>query len=137
MTKTIAKEKAWKAFSKYIRVRDAYATTGFDEMCECVTCYKLFPVTGKGCIQAGHFIPGRNNGILFDERGVHGQCYGCNGFGRGKQPRYHEYMLRKYGQEVIDDLFEKARSTVQYKTHDYLEIEKEYKQKLKNIRKGA
>ena len=133
-SKSQAKNKAWKAFSKYIRVRDAYKTTGFDEKCVCITCGQTFEtLTGHNCIQAGHFIQGRLNGILFEEKGCHGQCRGCNVWANGRTPIYEKFMRETYGQEVIDDLWEKARSTVQYKTHDYLEIEDKYKQKLKDL----
>ena len=137
LTKSQAKKKAWAAFSKYIRARDAYRTTGFEENAICVTCGKMYPTTGRGCIQAGHFIPGRSNGALFEEKGVHAQCYGCNGYGRGKQHIYQKFMLETYGNKVILELYEKAREVIQYKVHDYLEIEKKYKKKLKELREKA
>ncbi len=72
----------------------------------CVTCGKAFPFKE---LQAGHFIPGRYNGILFEEDGVHAQCRGCNILGRGRLSEYQRYMLESYGQEVIDDLYDKSR----------------------------
>ena len=56
-------------------------------------------------MQAGHFIPGRHNSILFDQRGCHAQCYSCNcGWLKGNPRKYQAYMLKRYGQEVIDEL---------------------------------
>ena len=101
-----AKANHWKAFSRYIRRRDCLKTTGSPDIGRCVTCNKLYNYAD---LQAGHYLPGRSNGILFDERGCHAQCRGCNLWGRGQQARYHKYMLKVYGQEVIDELHEKAQ----------------------------
>jgi hypothetical protein len=101
---TKAKKKAWDAFSLYIRTRDAIRTTGSLDRCACVTCGREYPRTGVGCIQAGHFIASRVNSILFDERGCHGQCYGCNVGRNGAAVEYFVYMENTYGREVIDEL---------------------------------
>jgi len=68
------KQKAWALFSKYIRLRDALATIGNRRQCKCITCDDVRNIYGVGCMQAGHFIPGRNNAVLFNEEQVHGQC---------------------------------------------------------------
>jgi hypothetical protein len=121
-----AKQKAWSAFSLWVRlsVVDEYGYAS------CVTCgsrkqYKE--------LQAGHFIPGRSNSVLFSEDGVHPQCYGCNIGKGGNWPAYYEYMLKMYGQEVIDELLIKRHEIVKYKTWDYEEIERKYKAKLEGL----
>ena len=96
-----AKAKAWRAFSRYIRLRDAVLTTGTTEYSKCVTCGNTFSIER---MHAGHFLPGRTNSILFDERGVHAQCIGCNIYADGRQAEYYLYMLDRYGREVVDDL---------------------------------
>lgn len=57
-------------------------------------------------MQAGHFLSGRSNGILFDERGVHPQCsIPCNQQPDGVVGKaYYDYMVKNYGQDVIDEL---------------------------------
>ncbi len=121
-----AKEKAWRAFSLWVRLSAA------DEygMASCVTCgarkhYKE--------LQAGHFIPGRNNAVLFSEEGVHPQDYHCNIGLSGNWPKYLEYMEKMYGQEIIDELLRKSRETVKYTAQDYLAIEKDYKQRVESL----
>lgn len=109
-----AKEKAWKAFSEYIRARDG----------RCVTC-----PTGKAQ-QAGHFIDGRHNAVLFSEEGVHGQCYHCNIGLKGNKLEYFLFMERTYGREVIDRLMQESKHTIQYKIFHFKEIEQKYKEKL-------
>ena len=64
------KIKAWNLFSKYIRTRDS-RLDGIN--IQCITCLKWYPAFGKGCAQAGHFIPGRHSNVLFDERNCHAQ----------------------------------------------------------------
>ena len=59
-----AKNAAWKEFSRYIRLRDCIKTTGDTDAGICITCGKLIPY---GNSQAGHFIAGRTNGVLFNE----------------------------------------------------------------------
>ena len=109
--RAIAKDKAWKAFSLYIRTRDK----------KCVTCK-----TGKAD-QAGHFIDGRNNAVLFSEKGVHGQCYHCNVGLKGNKLEYFIFMEKTYGREVIDQLMEESKQTIQYKPFHFLEIAEKYK----------
>jgi len=69
--KAKAKEACWKAFSKYIRTRDCirFGNSLTDGMC--VTCKRTYPFKK---LQAGHFIQGRGNSVLLDERLVYSQC---------------------------------------------------------------
>ena len=131
------KGKAWDEFSKYIRVRDALRTTGKDDLVVCCTCGKTYPAFGKGCAQAGHFIPGRGNSILFDERGVHAQCYNCNHTLKGNWTEYLPYMKRRYGQDVVDELL-----AVKYRVRKFTpaELEKmrdDYKAKWQVLKGGS
>ncbi|KKN07445.1 hypothetical protein LCGC14_1066710 [marine sediment metagenome] len=111
------KKTAWKWCSKYIRLRDAIAyqeanpTVPFGYL-QCCTCNRII-VYDKNC-DAGHFIPKGSrgsSGVQWDERNIHGQCKNCNGgFRKGMNIRhevdlaYEQYMLDKYGEEVVDEL---------------------------------
>lgn len=128
ITLSKAKEKARVAFSIYIRTRDALQTTGFKDELICFTCLKTYPAFGKGCAQAGHFIPGRHTSVFFDERNCHGQCYNCNINLKGNFLAYQDRMIEEYGQEVIDELRELDREVVHYKVADYEALEKFFKQ---------
>jgi len=118
-----AKDKAWTQFSKYIRRRDAnkYGVV------TCVTCRRMGEWKN---MQAGHFLDGRNNSILFDERGCHAQDMYCNYYGGGRganvKEAYHAYMKKRYGQKVIDELIALKNTTVKYTIEDYAEIEAKY-----------
>ena len=125
-----ARAKAWKAFSRYIRLRDCLMTSGNLEYGKCVTCGNVFAIDR---LQAGHFIPGRNNAILFDPRCVHAQCIGCNMYGGGKQPAYYEFMLQRYGREVVDELFRQANTSLKLTADDYQEYAIKFDRWAKHI----
>ena len=100
------KKLVWVEFSKFIRTRGA-DDRGFNH---CVTCGVIKHWKE---LQAGHFIRGRLNANLFSERGVHPQCYSCNIGKQGDVVIYYGWMLRKYGQSVIDILI--AQNSVTHK----------------------
>lgn len=125
-TLSSSKRKAWAAFSLYIRKRaaDDYG------MVKCVTCPNKKHYSE---MQAGHFIPGRNNAVLFSEDGVHPQCYGCNIGKGGNWPAYYEYMLKMYGQEIIDQLLNERHKVIKYTKADYEALAGLYKEFLEDL----
>lgn len=131
-----AKDKAWSAFSKYIRLRDCIITMDSTHEGACVTCDRVYDFKHT---QAGHFIPGRHNAVLFREDMVHLQCAGCNlnpphGKG-GNTIKYWPFMERIYGRERVDKMIEESTQEVIYKIPDYKEIEAIYKQKFLDLMK--
>lgn len=119
------KEKAWSWFSKYIRKRDSLG-----DVFMCCSCGKVYPIKGA---QAGHFIPGRNNAVLFEENGVHAQCYSCNMHKSGNWPGYYEFMLEEYGQIEIDRQLSQRNKIIKYTASDYQEIAMKYKDKYEAL----
>lgn len=108
------KKLAEKYFHKYICLRDKNV---------CFTC-------DKHGNQAGHF---RHNRLDFDEINLNCQCTYCNMYLSGNLGIYAVRLIKKYGQDTIDDLI--ARS---YKPHKYTREELEeylriYKLKVKNL----
>jgi len=130
MKKTNAKKNAWNAFSKYIRLKECYETAGNYFAGKCCTCGAIKPIEQ---LDAGHFIPGRNDAILFDERGVHIQCRACNRFHQGRWPEYREYMLARYGMETIEELLQQRKQIKQYSVEELKAIAKEYRRKIKEL----
>ena len=122
------KKKAWDEFSIFVRRRDAIATTGTNDMVVCCSCGKTYSAFGVGCAQAGHFVPGRGNAILFDERGVNSQCYNCNVRLKGNWPGYMDFMLNKYGRGVVDELLHKNKKVLKYTPADLEDIYNHYKE---------
>lgn len=130
----IAKDKAWDQFSVYIRTRDCLRFTGTPDQGMCVTCRRRYPFKK---LQAGHFIQGRGNAVLFDERLVYSQCLGCNGNPpMGKGGNYVEYFLfmeREWGRKKLDEFIQLKHRAVQYKIHDFIEIKEKYRDKTEKL----
>ncbi len=128
------KDKAWDAFSIYIRTRDCIRFSGDPALGKCVTCKRAYPFKK---LQAGHFIQGRSNSVLFDERIVYSQCIGCNGnppYGKGgNYVEYYVFMLEEWGQIMIDEFRAQKYKTVKYKNFEYEQMEQEFKQKTQDL----
>lgn len=132
-TLTKHKDKAWRAFSIYIRTRDCLRTTSDPERGTCVTCNRPYHFKQ---LQAGHWIPGRNNAVLFSERGVHAQCYGCN-YSKSSNPiKYWLFMEQTYGRKIMDLLILESEQTVIYNKDDYDNIRSKFKLMTKDLIKG-
>lgn len=116
------KKKAWAEFSIFIRTRDADA----DGMVKCCTCDS---VKHWKQMQAGHFIPGRLNSNLFDERGANVQCSLCNVVKGGNGPRYYQFMLAKYGQETISELMRQNDETHKWQAGELEDLLVLYKER--------
>lgn len=118
------KNKAWKTFSKYIRLRDK----------RCVTCH-----TGMA-ENAGHFW----HGVLdFDEENINGQCVRCNKWLSGNLAVYSTYLINKLGVKKFKELdirHSRALSGEKRSVEDYEEIINKYENLIKeyesNIRES-
>ena len=120
----------WTAFSKYLRTKECLETTGNPGYGKCCTCGEIKHFTE---LDAGHFIAGRRLGILFDERGVHIQCAKCNRFQGGRPVEYRDYMLTRYGQEVIDDLYRLAKIPKGYADFELKEMRAKYNKQTREL----
>lgn len=125
-----AKEKAWKAISQYIRHKECFETTGSYEYGICCTCKRI---KHRKELQAGHYISGRTNSILFIEYGIHIQCVHCNMFNEGNKSEYERYMLERYGKEKCDRLKDLKHVSKSLSLFELKAIEQEYKDKLKEL----
>lgn len=128
-----AKKAAWQQFSLYIRLRDSLKTVGNTQQCACITCGNIYPTQGRSCIQAGHFIPGRKNAVLFHEDLVHGQCHICNMWRKGDWVTYERVMVAQYGREKVEEFKLLADATVKYSVSELQAIEATYKAKVADL----
>lgn len=117
------KDRAWIAFSKFIRLRDCLITMGSKEQGKCVTCETVKSFK-EG--QAGHFLAGRGNSILFEETNCHFQCYRCNVMNHGEQFIYGKKMLKMYGQKEIDRLEFLKGQAKNFTEEELIEIKDNY-----------
>lgn len=114
------KKKAWKEFSVFIRTRGA-DSEGFNL---CVTCQQRFFWKD---LQAGHFIRGRLNSNLFDDRGCNAQCHRCNIHFQGNVVIYYKVMLEWYGQATIDELLRQNDQTHKWQAGELEGLLEKYK----------
>lgn len=119
-----AKKKAWTQFSVYVRTRDCIRFCNSLDEGKCVTCGRIFPFKS---LQAGHFIPGRTNAVLFDERLVFTQCMACNVFLGGNYIEYFVFMESEWGRAKIDEFRALKHQTVRYSVADFERLEADYK----------
>ena len=132
----LAKKKAWAVFSKYIRLKNADSFG----MVKCVTCKT---VKHWKEVHAGHFIDGRNNSVLYDERLVFVQCFHCNskipGCLGGNKVAYTLFMINEQGYtlEQIEEFQKLYFTSKPMKDYEHEEIEQKYKQKLKELEKNG
>jgi len=124
------KKQAWSAFSEYIRVRDCLKTTGDPDRGLCVTCNREYE---RKQLQAGHFIQGRTNAILFDEKGVHGQCYACNVGRHGATEDYWVFMEKEYGRKIIDEIMANRHKQLKFSVSDLEALTVYYKDRTKEL----
>lgn len=122
--KASAKKKAWQYFSLYIRTRDCIEYNDSLDEGVCFTCQKVYPFKK---LQCGHFIPGRNNKVLFDPDQCHSQCYSCNIGLKGHWTEYLKRMRILWGEDVVDKMLEEHNEPVKYSLEDYEELAKTFK----------
>ena len=124
-----AKTAAWNACSTYVRTRDCLRFTGKADEGMCVTCKGWFPYKK---LQAGHFIPGRGNAVLFDTRVIYTQCIGCNGnppYGKGgNYIEYFVFMEEEWGRAMIDEFRALKNKTIKFTEHELRDIERRFKE---------
>lgn len=120
------KNECWNIFSLYIRLRDSNK----DGMCYCISCgskhyYKE--------MQAGHYIGGRGNSVLFHEDIVNAQCVACNIFAGGNYIDYHFAMRKKYSERQLQEFNQLKHKVVKFKISDLVAIYDLYSQKVNNL----
>ncbi len=122
------KKDVWKVFSYYIRLRDCLFTTGTTTHGRCVSCGKLCEFSQ---LQAGHFVPGRTNNILFDEEIVHAQCSYCNNALEGNHHNYRKTILDLYGNGYDEVLQQRRYVTKKFTVPELEELLTYYKEQLR------
>lgn len=97
------KERAWSAFSKYVRLRDCYGW--YPDQIPAAQCLTCAAIRDWRQMHAGHFVhAGRANPVTYDERNINAQCPACNTFRHGMLDVYSERLTAKHGAGVTDEL---------------------------------
>lgn len=124
------KKKCWDMFSLYIRTRDCLKTTGCASWGLCVTCGKRYNIK---LLQAGHFIAGRSNAVLFSEKGTHAQCWNCNMTLHGNTLEYRRKIIELYGEGYDEILERESKATRKFTVWELEEMIQSYKQKILHL----
>lgn len=111
-----------KACHDYIRERDRGKS--------CICCDRLL----GDDYHAGHWLESGNNPkIRYDEDNIHGQTIYCNTYKGGDSGDYEKNLRLRIGDERVDRLLSMKGGTDKMTTDEMLELEKYYKQKLKDL----
>jgi len=116
-----ARKRADSAFAKYIRNRDG-------NKCCIGGCEQ--PYAHPNC---GHFMSRIFMATRFDERNCNCQCARHNKLHNENAEPYRRFMKEKYGEDVIKELDTMTRTTRKYSVDELLELEKEYKERMKGV----
>ena len=109
-------EKAWSAFSRYIRSKDA----DFKGYTECFTCRKKLLWQE---MDASHYIHGR---LDFDARNIRPCCVRCNRYLHGNLGNYAIRLIEEMGVDGIKQLKKDAFTHPGYKRDELIEIRNKY-----------
>lgn len=103
--------------SLYIRKRDG----------ACVICGAVEQLTN------GHLFSRAAYSTRWLELNCHGSCWGCNYRHEFDFYPYQNWFVKKYGQEVYDDLHRQYRTTKKWHNSDLEALIIEYSEKLKSL----
>lgn len=121
VNKKTAEKRALKAMSDYVRERDKF------------TCFTCDLVGNKYNMQAGHLFKRSHKEIKFSEWNVNTQCIRCNHFLGGNEREYTARFIKRFGIEKYNELDARKNIIGKYNTEYFLNIEKYYKEKLKEL----
>lgn len=116
-SKTKLKAELDRVFSLYIRHRDSY---------RCCTCGKEDPAQA----QCGHYISRANMNTRWDEDNCNCQCVGCNVFKNGNMDEYALFMIKKHGQDILNEMNRRKNIVKQWTISEIQAQIKIYKEKL-------
>ena len=135
MGKASEKSKCWLAFAEWVKLRDCPNGIG-----NCISCNKVLRYPNSdGSAHAGHFYPRSvvYNNLYFHEMNVHTQCHFCNTHLEGNTLEYRKGMIRRYGEEVLEelDILKSKQMAVKLYDHDFKEMAKDYRAKSRAMKK--
>ena len=114
--------KADKAFSDYIRQRDA--VNGY---VKCCTCPVVDHWKNMDC---GHFEKRGNMIVRFNEKNAAVQCPYCNRIEDGDYEKMKLYLINRWGLDAVDEIIRMSKQECKLMQFEIDEIEQRYKSKL-------
>jgi hypothetical protein len=128
----VAKTRAWKAISKYIRQKNA--VDGYVKCCTCETV-KYYSEMDCGHFQHGLTYAEVGGEFRVLEENLAAQCVSCNKHHHGRADEYFLYVEKHYGRKVAEDLMsmKKSKQTLKIRLDDYWGIEQKYKELVEDL----
>lgn len=109
-------EKADRAFSLFIRTRDAQAYQG--RAFRCISCNRILTIDQADC---GHYANRAHMSLRFSELNCHAQCRYCNRFREGNMSDYRKGLVQKIGEQKVL-LLEASKNTTNKISNFELEV---------------
>ncbi len=113
------RDKASEDMMHYIRVMRCLEATGTAFIGYCITCERRFHIEA---LQAGHFISGRRNAVLFDVMCIYNQCGHCNVNMHGQPKQYRKRMVAKHGEEWVLNRKRRAKRVIKNNQIDFVKL---------------
>lgn len=95
-------KKATEVFNAWIRKRDDQG--GWFTCISCGENKTIKNYARGGNYHAGHYYPGTDSALKYNEINVNGQCGKCNTHLHGNQTGYRIGLIKKYGIEEVEKL---------------------------------
>ena len=119
------RKRVLTVFQKLRRIEEADE----DGWCECCTCGAI--AQWDDGMHGGHYVSRSHNSAAFLDVNVHAQCVLCNAYNGGKEAEHRAYIAERYGEDVAAELDRLKNETVQIYRVDYLEMLKDFNERLK------
>lgn len=122
------KAKLDRVFSEYIRLRDANLGNGYGE---CISCGKVISWKDGDC---GHFINRSHMALRFSEQNTALQCRKCNRFDEGNFEGFRKGLIKKYGEGIIDKLYEAKNQINRISQTEYSIAIRHYQKEIEQLK---
>lgn len=113
------RDKASDDMMHYIRVMRCLESTGLAFVGYCITCERRFHIVN---LEAGHFISGRRNAVLFDVMCIYNQCGYCNRALHGCHKKYRKKMVKKHSEDWVLNRERRAERVIKNNQIDFTKL---------------
>ncbi len=122
------KEILDKTFHLFIRLRDARKDGTF----QCISCSRILPFERSDC---GYYINERYSATRYNEDNCHAQCRTCNFFKGGNPEEFRKALIRKFGEEKVEELERLKNDISKMSETDYQDKIDYYEEQINNLKK--
>jgi len=116
--------EAKASFQLWVRLRD--------KNLPCISCAEH-----KELVDGGHYFKAELfSGLIFNEKNVHKQCRKCNRFLGGNEIQYRIGLVKRFGEDYVNQLEQESidKRVYKYTKQELIEIKKKYDLKIKELK---